>query len=54
LAASGVDLVKIKTWMGHRDIETTMIYAHYQPDEDEAARVEAAFQTKRDTDGITG
>lgn len=43
LAAAGVDLVKIKTWMGHKDITTTMIYAHYAPGEDEAATVEAAF-----------
>jgi integrase len=43
LAAAGVDLVKIKTWMGHKDINTTMIYAHYAPAEDEAATVEAAF-----------
>jgi integrase len=43
LAAAGVDLVKIKTWMGHKDIATTMIYAHYQPAEDEAGMVEAAF-----------
>ena len=45
LAAAGVDLVKIKTWMGHKDINTTMIYAHYAPGEDEAATVEAAFDT---------
>lgn len=44
LAAAGVDLVKIKTWMGHKDIATTMIYAHYAPAEDEAATVEAAFE----------
>jgi integrase len=45
LAAAGVDLVKIKTWMGHKDVNTTMIYAHYAPAEDEAATVEAAFAT---------
>jgi integrase len=45
LAAAGVDLVKIKTWMGHKDINTTMIYAHYAPAEDEASTVEAAFAT---------
>lgn len=43
LAAAGVDLVKIKTWMGHKDIATTLIYAHYMPAVDEAATVEAAF-----------
>jgi integrase len=43
LVAAGVDLVKVKTWMGHDDVNTTMIYAHYAPDEDEAGRVEEAF-----------
>jgi hypothetical protein len=38
-----VDLVKLKTWMGHKDIKSTLIYAHYAPAEDEAATVEAAF-----------
>lgn len=49
LAAAGVDLVKIKTWMGHKDINTTMIYAHYSPAENEAATVEAAFAPPADS-----
>ena len=43
LAAANVDLLKIKTWMGHEDIKTTLIYAHYQPVANEAATVEAAL-----------
>ena len=29
--------------MGHQDIRTTMIYAHYAPSEQEVAIVNAAF-----------
>jgi len=43
LAAAGVDLIRLKTWMGHESIDTTMIYAHFRPAEDDAARVEAAL-----------
>jgi integrase len=49
LAAAGVDLVKLRTWMGHKDINTTLIYAHYAPGEDEAATVEAAFAPSSQT-----
>ena len=31
-------------WMGHRDYSTTLIYAHYQPGEQEADLVERAFE----------
>jgi integrase len=31
LAQQGVDLVKIKEWMGHKAIQTTLIYAHLSP-----------------------
>jgi integrase len=45
LAASrGIELVRIKEWMGHADITTTMIYAHYAPAHDDAARLTAAFK----------
>jgi integrase len=44
LAASrGIELVRIQNWMGHADITTTMIYAHYAPAHDDAARLTAAF-----------
>jgi integrase len=42
-AARGIDLVKIKKWMGHADIQTTMRYLHYVPAHDDAARLTAAF-----------
>ena len=31
LAQRGVPLLLIKDWLGHKDIKTTMIYAHLQP-----------------------
>lgn len=32
LVQSGVDLVRVQTWMGHSSIQTTMRYAHLAPD----------------------
>jgi integrase len=44
IAASGeVSLRTLQEWMGHRDPKTTMIYADYQPGEDEAEIVSRAF-----------
>lgn len=42
-AANGIDLPRIKAWMGHSNIETTMRYLHYVPQHDDAARITAAF-----------
>lgn len=36
MAAAGVPLKTIQEWMGHDDIKTTMIYAHYMPADNEA------------------
>jgi integrase len=44
-AAKGIDLLKIKAWMGHANIETTMLYLHYVPQHDDAAGLTAAFAT---------
>ena len=43
MAAAGVPLRTLQEWMGHRDFKTTLIYADYQPSEQEAALVERAF-----------
>jgi integrase len=43
MAMGGVELLSIKEWMGHEDIQTTMIYAHFIPGDDDAARVARAF-----------
>jgi integrase len=32
LVQRGVDLLRVKDWMGHKDVKTTLIYAHLAPD----------------------
>ena len=46
MAAAGVPLRTLQEWMGHRDFKTTLIYADYQPSEQEAQLVERAFGGK--------
>lgn len=44
MAAAGAPLRAIQEWMGHRDIQTTQVYADYAPDPSQgAAWAEAAF-----------
>lgn len=38
LAIAGVSLYKIGTWLGHRDVKTTMIYAHLSPEDEDINR----------------
>jgi len=44
MAAAGMPIRTLQHWMGHADIKTTQVYAHYQPSEHEAAAVDSAFQ----------
>ncbi|MBW3665920.1 MAG: hypothetical protein KY469_22800 [Actinobacteria bacterium] len=37
------DIVRVKEWMGHADVQTTMRYLHYAPRPDDAALVARAF-----------
>jgi integrase len=46
LAASGIDLVTIKSAMGHADLKTTERYLHAKPATETAARFTAAFTTQ--------
>ena len=34
---SGVDPRTVQKWMGHRDLKTTLRYAHVSPDHEKAA-----------------
>ncbi|MCW3039049.1 MAG: site-specific integrase [Solirubrobacterales bacterium] len=43
MAAAGVPIRTVQHWMGHADLKTTQIYAHYSPTHDEAATVDRAF-----------
>lgn len=43
MAAAGVPMRTLQEWMGHRDIQTTMIYADYSPSSHERQLAEAAF-----------
>ncbi len=43
MAPAGVPLRTLQEWMGHRDFKTTLIYADYQPSDQEAELVERAF-----------
>ncbi|MGB0091032.1 MAG: site-specific integrase [Solirubrobacteraceae bacterium] len=48
MAAAGVPMRTLQEWMGHGDIKTTLIYAHYAPNPNEAAMVNAAFRPADD------
>jgi integrase len=43
LAARGVPLRTIQEYLGHADLKTTQIYAHYAPSEEEVAAMNDAF-----------
>jgi hypothetical protein len=46
MAAAGVPIRTLQEWMGHRDYKTTLIYADYAPAANEAALVNAAFDSE--------
>jgi integrase len=48
--AKGIDLLTVKEWMGHRDIQTTMIYLHYAENADDAKRLSDAFTPREDAE----
>jgi integrase len=43
MASAGAPLVSIKAWMGHRSIETTLVYADWCPSGRDAELIEQAF-----------
>jgi integrase len=45
VAAAGVPMRVLQAWMGHRDYRTTLIYADYEPGDEESGLVNAAFSS---------
>jgi Phage integrase family len=43
IATAGVPMRVLQEWMGHRDYRTTLIYADYEPGDEESGLVDAAF-----------
>ena len=43
LAVQVTPLTDVQAWMGHAQIQTTMIYVHYVPQHDAADRLTRAF-----------
>jgi len=39
------DILRVKDWIGHADVQTTMRYLHYTPRPDDAQLVAQAFAT---------
>jgi integrase len=58
IAAAGVPMRALQEWMGHRDYRTTLIYADYEPGDEESGLVDAAFSgespAKKDRPGSHG
>jgi integrase len=50
VASKGAPLVAIKDWMGHSNIETTMIYADYAPDPHGASWIVNGFSRNNGSD----
>jgi integrase len=42
-AISKADILRVKEWMGHADVATTMRYLHYVPRPEDARLIAAAF-----------
>jgi integrase len=43
LAIRHAPVTDVQHWMSHADVQTTMRYVHYVPQQDNAARLSAAF-----------
>jgi integrase len=50
IAAAGVPMRVLQEWMGHRDFRTTLIYADYEPGDEESGIVDAAFSPRTPTE----
>jgi integrase len=46
MAGAGVPIRTLMAWMGHEDMQTTLIYAHYAPNPAEVDMVDRAFDRR--------
>jgi len=53
LAVQAFALSDVKAYMGHSDIQTTMIYVHHVPQHDAAARLSGVFNAGTTLEGLT-
>jgi site-specific recombinase XerD len=54
LAASGVPLRALQEFLGHEDLKTTQIYAHYSRSAWEVEMVDTAFSRRDDHNPTAG
>jgi integrase len=52
MAAAGVPLRRLQSWMGHGDIKTTAVYMHFAPAEDELQTANRVFPSGRACDQL--
>ncbi len=45
LAVQAAPLTDVQAWMGHAQVQTTMIYVHYVPQHDAADKLSRVFDT---------
>lgn len=53
MARQGVPVGTIQAWMGHADLTTTQLYMHYAPKANDAAMIDAAFDSDAGTNPST-
>lgn len=53
MASNGVELVKIQKWMGHANIQTTMVYADFAPKKSDHDLMQRAFASARNNGSVT-
>jgi integrase len=53
MAAGGAEIIKISEWMGHADIQTTMVYVQFVPRKRDQALMQRAYASARDNGSVT-
>jgi integrase len=53
MAAGGVEIIKVSEWMGHENIQTTMIYVQFVPKTADHDLMQAAYASARNNGSLT-